>query len=317
MNKRRSLSALHKYRRGNLIILLAIALNLKALGQCEAYSVRKEEQPTLMRAWMCGGKSHRDMVDRLARANIIKSSIVKRTLQKVDRRNYVPNDQALGAYDDNPIPLLKGQTISAPHMHAYCLEDLLPTLQRASEDHPDKPLSILDVGCGSGYFTACLGRLVEEMSGRMRQADDIRKEKKVVSIKHKVYGIDVVPELVQMAKRNISSQDLDLLESGTVSISLSDGWNGFADGSPYDCIHVGAAADAFPRDLMKELKLGGIMVIPVGPNGGTQYLYQVERIGDSGETGGVTDASRGFKEADYSLRQLFGVRYVPLVKTEI
>lgn len=255
------------------------------------------------------------MIDKLARANIVKSPVIKRTLLKVDRKNYVPSEQAHGAYDDNPIPLLKGQTISAPHMHAHCLEDLLPTLQHALKDHPDKTLSILDVGCGSGYLTACLGRLVEDMAGRTSQEDDVKKEKKAVLAKHKVYGIDVVPELVQMAKRNISLRDLDLLESGTVTCMLADGWNGLADGSPYDCIHVGAAAESFPRELMRQLKLGGIMVIPVGPRSGTQHLYMVERIGDSGQIVGLTDASRGFKEADYSLRQLFGVRYVPLVKT--
>jgi len=315
----RSLSALRRYRHVNLTILLTITtLTLSILGQCEAYQIGKvkEEQPRpkpLMRAWMCGGKSHQEMIDKLARANIVKSPIVKRTLLKVDRRNYVPDEQAHGAYDDNPIPLLKGQAISAPHMHAHCLEDLLPTLLRASTDRPDEPLSILDVGCGSGYLTACLGRLVEEMAGGTSQKDDIKEEKK----KDKVYGIDVVPELIQMAKRNISAQDGDLLESGTVTCTLADGWHGYADGSPYDCIHVGAAAAAFPRELMKQLKVGGLLVLPLGPNGGTQHLYQVERIGDAGQIVGVTDASRGYKEADYSLRKLFGVRYVPLVKTEL
>jgi protein-L-isoaspartate(D-aspartate) O-methyltransferase len=67
---------------------------------------------------------------------------------------------------------------------------------------------------------------------------------------------------------------------------------------------------------MKQLAVGGIMVVPVGPDGGEQYLYQVERVGDRGQVVGVvgSDNSRGYQEEDYSVRRVLGVRYVPLVR---
>jgi len=260
-----------------------------------------------MRAWMCHGKSQRDMVDKLASAGIVKASINKQALLSVDRRNYAPNEGS--AYADSPQPIGYGQTISAPHMHAHVLEDLLPPLLRASKKQPTKPLSILDVGCGSGYLTAVFGRMVEPKGNR-----EVPSSSSTILNDGKVYGIDVVPQLVEMSKSNIMKEDGDLLDSGTVRVMVRDGWKGYPDGSPFQAIHVGAAAATFPKELMKQLDVGGVMVIPVGPEGGTQYLYQVERVGDVGEVVGVSDNSRGFREEDYQVRRVLGVRYVPLVQ---
>ncbi|KAL7547506.1 hypothetical protein ACHAWF_010797 [Thalassiosira exigua] len=265
-----------------------------------------------MRAWMCHGKTHRDMVDRLASAGIVKAPINKQALLSVDRRNYILNKEY--AYEDSPSPIGYGQTISAPHMHAHVLEDLLPPLLRASKDRPDRPLSILDVGCGSGYLTAVFGRMVEPKSSR-KMSPSASSELN----EGKVYGIDVVPQLVEMSKKNIRKEDADLFDSGTVEVLLRDGWKGHPEGSPYNAIHVGAAAATFPQDLMTQLAVGGVMVIPVGPERGTQYLYQVERVGDAGEVVGATDGggdSKGFREEDYQVRRVLGVRYVPLVRGE-
>jgi protein-L-isoaspartate(D-aspartate) O-methyltransferase len=122
--------------------------------------------------------------------------------------------------------------------------------------------------------------------------------------KGKVYGIEVIPELVDLSRKNIMKEDSDLFDSGTVVVARGDGWSGRPEDGPYDAIHVGAAAESFPTNLMMQLHPeGGCMVIPVGPDGGVQNLYKVERLRD-GST---------FKEQDFKIRALLGVRYVPLV----
>jgi len=162
---------------------------------------------------------------------------------------------------------------------AHVLDDLLPSLLRASQQNPTQPLSILDVGCGSGYLTAVFGRMFGD-----RAKKDVKKAIPMVLNRGKVYGIDVIPELVELSRRNMMKADGDLLLDKTkdgsgavVELIASDGWGGYPPGSPYNAIHVGAAASTFPIQLMKQLAVGGMMVIPVGPDGGTQYLYKVER----------------------------------------
>lgn len=81
---------------------------------------------------------------------------------------------------------------------------------------------------------------------------------------------------------------------------------------------MGAAAATFPKDLMSQLAVGGVMVIPVGPDGGSQYLYRVERVSDDGGVVGVSaDFSKaGFREDDFNVYKVLGVRYVPLVRSD-
>ena len=134
-------------------------------------------------------------------------------------------------------------------MHAHVLEDMLPPLLKASKDYPDKPLSVLDVGCGSGYLTAVFGRMVEHKS----------KTPHGVLNKGKVIGIDVIPQLVELSRKNIQKEDGDLLDNGIVEVFTRDGWKGYPAGAPYNAIHVGAAAETFPKDLMSQMAVGGVM----------------------------------------------------------
>jgi len=230
------------------------------------------------------------MVDKLASAGIIKHKPVQEAMNKVDRANYAGGRS--GAYVDSPQPIGYGQTISAPHMHAHALEELIPSLLTAAHDHPDDELRILDVGCGSGYLTACFGRMVDR--GPNGPIEPL--------VKGKVFGIDAWSELVDFSRANMSKEDSDLFDTGTVTLQAGDGWEGLPDAAPFNAIHVGAAAATFPKNLMQQLAVGGVMVIPVGPDGGYQNLYKVEKL----------KHSPTFDKGNFAIKNLLGVRYVPL-----
>ena len=217
-------------------------------------------------AWRCGGATNDQLVGNLVRASLIKSASVQEAMRMTDRAHYAPTD----AYEDCPQRIGFSVTISAPHMHAHALEELLPCLTPGA--------AVLDVGCGSGYLCVCMSRIVGE-AGR-------------------VIGLDHVRGLTDLSVANISKADGALLDSGRVQIVLGDGWQGHAAMAPYDCIHVGAAAARVPQALVQQLKPGGRMIIPVGPNGGEQFLMRVEKERD----GRVTE------------HKLMSVRYVPLVE---
>jgi protein-L-isoaspartate(D-aspartate) O-methyltransferase len=91
--------------------------------------------------------------------------------------------------------------------------------------------------------------------------------------------MDVYPQLVDWARQNIKKADEDLLTSGTVTLQVGDGWQGLPEYAPFHAIHVGAAAETLPIHLMMQLyPNGGIMVIPIGPEGGFQNLYRQVRF---------------------------------------
>jgi protein-L-isoaspartate(D-aspartate) O-methyltransferase len=258
------------------------------------------EVPNVMRAWTCHGKNQREVVDALVQAQIIKSPAVKEVMRLVDRKYYVPNDP----YQDSPQGIGMGQTISAPHMHAHVLEEMLPHLQASKRD----VLKILDVGCGSGYLTAALGRWVQPVSAALAGG----KTDTHSSILRKpggVYGMDIYNDLVFLTQRNIQAGDPDLLKSGTVQLKVGNGWEGWPDAAPFDAIHVGAAASEFPAELAQQLALDGVLIVPVGPNGGTQHLYKVERIAVTPPV----SPEYAYSPLDFRVTRLLGVRYVPLI----
>jgi protein-L-isoaspartate(D-aspartate) O-methyltransferase len=182
-------------------------------------------------------------------------------------------------------------------MHAHALEELLPYLQQPSTSTATASVKILDVGCGSGYLTACLGRLVHAT----------KNKESILGRPGQVFGVDIYPELVERTRGNILSSpvDCELLESKTIQLQVANGWEGLPEEAPFDAIHVGAAAESLPRALAQQLKVGGVLIVPIGPYGGAQKLYKIER---------VQQASNEFDESDYRVKALLGVQYVPLVK---
>lgn len=217
-------------------------------------------------AWMSSGPTNTALINNLMANSLIKSDRVKRAMLGVDRGHYSP----AAPYEDTPQSIGYRATISAPHMHASACESLLGHLNPGSR--------VLDIGSGSGYLTHVLARLVEPNGT--------------------VVGVDHIQGLVDLATQNMkrSEEGRQLLTEGRVKFIKADGRLGYAEGGPYDAIHVGAAAATLHKPLTEQLKAPGRIFIPIEENWQAQYIYVID------------------KEADGSIekKRMFGVSYVPL-----
>ncbi len=216
-------------------------------------------------AWRTRARSNGGLVDGLLKEQVCSEWCADQ-MRKVDRGLFTTSDTP---YDDSPQPIGFGQTISAPHMHAMCLDILRPVL----DGKHDEEVRLLDVGSGSGYFVALLAACNKNSH---------------------VFGIELIPELVEMGKKNLSK--CEWLEKDRVSIVNASAWKPIANG-PFDAIHVGAAAERLPDSLMQCLKIGGLLLIPVGKQHETQYLTLIKRLNID----------------EFESKRLMAVQYVPLV----
>ena len=161
------------------------------------------------------------------------------SMRKVQRHLFVPDNLVDYSYDDRPLPIGFGQTISQPYIVAYMTEIIKP--------RPD--YNVLEIGTGSGYQAAVLSGIVKE-----------------------VYSIEIIDSLGNMARNRLSK-----LNYKNIHVRLGDGYHGWKDKAPFDAIVVTAAAEHIPPPLISQLKENGRMIIPVGSPFMTQQLMLVEK----------------------------------------
>ena len=166
------------------------------------------------------------MVDEQLRSRDIGSERVLNAMLRVPRHLFVPDAQRAEAYRDSPLPIGYGQTISQPYIVAFMTQAL-----DVNFDH-----RVLEIGIGSGYQAAVLGTLAKE-----------------------VYTIEILSPLAEGARQTLSG-----LGYRNIEVRTGNGYLGWPEHAPYDRIMVTAAPDDVPTALVDQLKIGGLMVIPVG-----------------------------------------------------
>ncbi|EJU02468.1 protein-L-isoaspartate O-methyltransferase [Dacryopinax primogenitus] len=207
-------------------------------------------------AWMCSGRTNKELVQRMIDSKLIKSERVAAAMKATDRASYVRYKE--DAYVDSPQSIGYAATISAPHMHAHAAENLLPLLFPGAK--------VLDVGSGSGYTAAIFHRLVSS-EGK----------------KGLVVGVEHISELTDWSVENLKRDGLaKAVEDGEIVMFAGDGRKGDPERGPFNAIHVGAASPELPQVLVDQLAKPGRMFIPVGTN--EQAIIQV----DKDEQGAVT-----------------------------
>lgn len=164
----------------------------------------------------------------------IRDARVLSAMREVPRHLFVPAELLDRAYEDGPLPIAGGQTISQPYIVAYMTE----LLQIQPSDR------VLEIGTGSGYQTAVLGKLAAQ-----------------------VYSVELKSELQENAKKI-----LDSLKYRNLFFKTGDGWAGWPEFSPYDKMIVTAACDQVPEQLVRQLKEGGRMIFPYGKQDSHQSL---------------------------------------------
>lgn len=206
-----------------------------------------------------------------ARHKMVQSAIIGwgitdrpviQVMEKVPRHQFVPQQYLDQAYANHPLPIGHGQTISQPYIVALMTQEL--------DLEPGE--RVLEIGTGSGYQAAVLAELGVE-----------------------VYTIEIIEPLADQA-----AERLMRLGYASVHTRHGDGYYGWPGEAPFDAIIVTAAPDHVPPPLLEQLKVGGVMVIPVGPVGAYQELWRITRTGD--ET--------------YESESLGGVAFVPLTHAD-
>ncbi len=191
----------------------------------------------------------------------IRNPWLLQAMLDIPRHVFVPPDDRDKAYEDGPLPIGAGQTISQPYIVASMIELIEP-----AEAH-----RVLEVGVGSGYSTAILSRLVKE-----------------------VYGVEREASLMAQAEKRFKELGIH-----NVMVRQGDGTLGWEEEATFDSILVTAAAPKIPKPLLRQLKVGGVMIIPVGGRAEQELVRVIKRT-----------------EEHFQEKTLYGVRFVPLIGQE-
>ena len=202
------------------------------------------------------------MVREQIHARGVRDPLVLEAMSKVPREQFVPAAIRAHCYEDRPLPIGHGQTISQPYIVAFMAE----ALNLKGSDR------VLEVGAGCGYAAAVLGEIAAE-----------------------VYSIERLEPLAQLAGDNLASAGYE-----NVHIRFADGTEGWADAGPFDAILVSASGPSIPESLLRQLRVGGRLVIPVGEQVQAQELVRVTKREDG----------------EYDREDLAAVRFVPLIGAE-
>jgi protein-L-isoaspartate(D-aspartate) O-methyltransferase len=179
------------------------------------------------------------MVERQIRQRGVTDTRVLSAMETIPRERFVPPDAHAQAYEDVPLAIGFNQTISQPYIVAHMTEVL-----DVRDSH-----RVLEIGTGSAYQAAVLGKLARE-----------------------VWTVEIVPELAAAATGQLRKLGLT-----NVHVRLGDGYSGWPEQAPFDRIMVTAAPDEIPGPLVEQLAVGGRLVIPVGSQGGPQWMTVVEK----------------------------------------
>ena len=233
-------------------VLFSVLVGVFALAQTDEDSFR-QQRDEMVRTQIAAS--------RWGGAEAVREARVVEAFREVPRHRFAPAALARQAYEDRPLPIGYGQTISQPYIVAKMTELV----------EPKKNHRALEIGTGSGYQAAILSRLVAE-----------------------VYTIEIVQPLGVTARNRLAD-----LGYRNVEVRIEDGYNGWPEKAPFDCIVVTAAASHIPPPLIAQLKPGGRMVIPVGNPFQTQRLVL------------VTKGTKGSR--DIRVQDIMPVMFVPLV----
>jgi protein-L-isoaspartate(D-aspartate) O-methyltransferase len=218
--------------------------------------------------------SNEQLIRHLAELGYLKTPKMAEAFRRVDRRLFVDEDFAERAYEDEPLPIGSGQTISQPLVVAFMLE--LLDLKEGE--------TVLEIGTGSGWQTVLLA------SGTCSEFTAQEAQREGICINPHVVSIERVPELRVKAERNI--QKTAGIAKGDIVLIEGDGAHGYGKYAPYDKIIAAAASDQIPAAWKDQLKIGGRIVAPSGDS-----IVVLDKTGRD-----------SFEE-----RSFFGFSFVPLV----
>lgn len=188
----------------------------------------------------------RELVERLVNYGYIESEEVKNAMLKVPREEFLPRESKEYAYIDQPLPIGKGQTISAPHMVAMICEKLAFT----------NGMNVLEIGAGFGYNAAVVAE--------------------IIGSKGHLYTIERIESLARIAEDNLKRTGY-----GNVKVLHLDGSKGYPDKAPYDRIYLTASAPSIPSPLKSQLKIKGRLLAPIGKANYLQELVCLVKLSET------------------------------------